>query len=128
MSLGLALGLAGFGLVVGATSGLLGVGGGALMVPFLVLVAGYGQHEAEAISLLVVVPTAIVGSTVLHRRGIGDMRQALMLGALGAGGGFVGAKLALALPADTLRLVFAAFLAVVGANMIFRTRPTQARQ
>jgi uncharacterized protein len=122
MSLALALALAAFGLAAGAASGLLGIGGGALMVPFLVLVADYGQHKAEAISLLVVLPTAIVGSTFLHRQGIGDLRQALKLGAFGAGGSFVGAKLALALPADTLQVLFAAFLAAIGLNMIWRAR------
>ena len=72
--------LVAFGVVTGATSGLLGVGGGTLMVPFLTLAAGFSQHAAEATSLLVVFPTAIVGSIVLHRRGIGDLGLALRFG------------------------------------------------
>jgi uncharacterized membrane protein YfcA len=123
MSVELAIGLAVFGVAVGASSGLLGIGGGALMVPFLVLVGDYGQHTAEAISLLVMLPTAIVGSVVLRRRGIGDLRRALTLGAFGAAGGFAGARLAVALPADTLRLLFAVFLAVIGVDMVRRARP-----
>jgi uncharacterized protein len=135
VSAGLAAALVAFGVVAGAASGLLGIGGGALIVPFLVLVAGYGQHRAEAISLLVVLPTAIVGSTVLHRRGIGDLRRALALGGLGTLGGVAGARLALALPAHALQLLFAAFLAAVGLRICRRAlaardapdRPSPAR-
>lgn len=120
--------LAGFGVAAGIASGLLGVGGGTVLVPFLVLVAGYGQHSAEAISLLVILPTAIIGSAVLHHRGVGDLRQALSLGALGACGGLAGARLALALPADALRILFAVFLAFVGLHMSRRARSSRRRE
>jgi len=122
VSVALALGLAAFGVAAGISSGLLGIGGGALMVPFLVLVAGYGQHAAEGISLLAILPTAAVGSVVLQRRGIGDLRRGLALGALGAVGGAAGARLALALPSGALRVLFALFLAGVGIHMCRRAR------
>ena len=64
-------GLVAFGVLTGVAAGVLGVGGGVMMVPFLVLVIGYSQHEAEATSLLVVLPTAVVASVVLYRRGVG---------------------------------------------------------
>ena len=99
-----------FGVFAGVASGLLGVGGGILMVPFLTLAAGLSQHAAEATSLLVVLPTAIVGSLVLRRRGIGDLGLALRFGVVGSLGGVAGALLALALPGRTLRVVFAVFL------------------
>jgi uncharacterized protein len=110
--------LVGFGVVTGVTSGLLGVGGGTLMVPFLTLAAGFSQHAAEATSLLVVLPTAIVGSLVLHRRGIGDLGLALRFGTLGAAGGVLGALLALALPGHVLKLVFACFLLLVSVRLV----------
>jgi uncharacterized protein len=110
--------LVAFGIATGAAAGLLGVGGGIMMVPFLVLVAGLPQHAAEATSLLVVLPTAVVASVVLQRRAVGDLPVALRLGVVGAIGGIGGALLALALPADTLRTVFAVFLAVVGARLL----------
>jgi uncharacterized membrane protein YfcA len=110
--------LVAFGVVTGAASGLLGVGGGTLMVPFLTLAAGMSQHSAEATSLLVVLPTAIVGSLVLRRRGIGDLGLALRFGALGAGGGILGALLALALPGHVLRIVFACFLLLVSVRLV----------
>jgi uncharacterized protein len=110
--------LAVFGVAVGAAAGLLGVGGGTLMVPFLTLAAGMSQHEAEATSLLVVLPTAIVASVVLRQRRVGDLAVALRLGVLGAAGGVGGALLALALPGRDLRLVFGIFLLVVSVRLV----------
>ena len=110
--------LAAFGVVAGMAAGLLGVGGGTLMVPFLTLAVGMSQHEAEATSLLVVLPTAVVASLVLRRRGVGDLGVALRFGTLGAAGGVLGALLALALPAHVLRIVFACFLALVAVRLV----------
>ena len=116
--IGLLVALVGFGCVTGMAAGLLGVGGGILMVPFLTLAVGLPQHQAEATSLLVVLPTAVVASLTLRRRGIGDLGTALRFGVVGSAGGAAGALLALALPGDTLRLVFSGFLALVGARLV----------
>jgi len=78
--------LVAFGVVVGVASGLLGVGGGTLIVPFLTLAVGLSQHAAEATSLLVILPTAIAGSLALRRRGVGDLGLALRFGVVGAVG------------------------------------------
>ncbi len=111
-------GLVAFGAVTGVAAGVLGVGGGILMVPFLTLVAGMPQHAAQATSLLVVLPTAVVASVVLQRRGIGNLAVALRFGVVGAAGAAAGALLALALPGRSLRLVFAVFLALVGLRLV----------
>jgi len=110
--------LVAFGLFTGGAAGLLGVGGGIMMVPFLTLVAGISQHAAQATSLLVVLPTAIVATITLHRKGVGDAALALRFGAIGAIGGILGALLALALPGDALRIIFALFLAVVAVRLV----------
>jgi len=110
--------LVAFGVVTGVAAGILGVGGGILMVPFLTLVAGMPQHAAEATSLLVVLPTAIVASVVLQRRGVGDLGVALRFGVVGAVGAAAGALLALALPGSSLRVVFALFLMLVGLRLV----------
>jgi uncharacterized membrane protein YfcA len=110
--------LVAFGVVTGATAGLLGVGGGILIVPFLTLAADVPQHAAEATSLLVVLPTAIVASVVLHRRGVGDLPVALRFGAVGAVGSVAGALLALELSGRTLRLIFALFVGLVGLRLV----------
>jgi hypothetical protein len=109
--------LVAFGVAVGVASGLLGVGGGTVAVPFLTLAVGLSQHAAEATSLLVILPTAVAGSLALRRRGVGNLGLALGFGAVGAVGSVLGALLALALPASTLRLVFAVFVGLVGLRL-----------
>jgi hypothetical protein len=76
------------------------------------------QHAAEATSLLVVLPTAIVASVFLRRRGVGDLGLALRIGILGTLGGVGGALLALALPGNVLRIVFGCFLALVSVRLV----------
>ena len=111
--------LVAFGVLVGVTSGLLGVGGGTLVVPFLTLAVGLSQHSAEATSLVVILPTAIAGSLALRRHGVGDLGVALRLGVVGAVGSVLGALLALALPGSALRVVFAVFIGVVGVKLAY---------
>jgi uncharacterized membrane protein YfcA len=121
--------LVAFGFLAGAAAGLLGVGGGIMIVPFLTLVAGISQHQAEATSLLVILPTAIAATIALRRKGIGDAGLALRFGALGAVGGVLGALAALALPGHVLRYVFAVFLAAVAARLLrdgLTTKETEA--
>jgi uncharacterized protein len=105
-------------------AGLLGVGGGVLLVPFLVLAVGLSQHEAEATSLLVILPTALAASVALQRRDVGDLPVALGLGTVGALGAVAGALLALSLPADVLRLIFAVLLAGLGLRLLRDSRAT----
>jgi uncharacterized protein len=112
------LALIGVGAAAGVLAGLLGVGGGILLVPFLVLAVGMTQHEAEATSLLVILPTAVAASVALRRRGLGDLPIGLVIGMVGALGAVVGALLALSLPADVLRAVFAVLLTVAGLRLI----------
>ena len=109
MSAALVIGLVAFGVVVG---------GGTLIVPFLVLVAGLTQHEAQATSLLAILPTSIVATVVLQRRGVGDLRLSLVIGCLGIVGALAGSALALALPADVLQILFAVFLGLIGLRMV----------
>lgn len=114
------------GVGAGVLAGLLGVGGGVLLVPFLVLALGMTQHEAEATSLLVILPTAIAASIALRLRGVGDLPVALCLGTIGAAGAAAGALLALALPGSVLRVLFAVLLALVGLRLIRDARAERA--
>jgi uncharacterized protein len=114
------------GVTAGVLAGLLGVGGGLLLVPFLVLAVGMSQHEAEATSLLVILPTAIAATVALRRRHVGDLPVGLSLGAVGALGGAAGALLALSLPADVLRLTFAVLVALVGIRLVRDARAEAA--
>jgi uncharacterized protein len=106
------------GVGVGVLSGALGVGGGFLIVPYLVLAAGLDQHTAQGTSLVVVLPTAVVATWSLYRKGLAEIRTGLVIGVLGAAGSFAGSRLALALPNSTLRVIFAILLAAVAVRMI----------
>lgn len=122
MSVALFSFLVAFGLMTGVLSALLGVGGGIFMVPALVLIGGYGQQEAQATSLLVIVPTAIVATWALQGKGIGDARLAGKLALLGVLGAAAGAAAALAISGELLRYAFALLLVVVGARLLLDAR------
>ncbi len=107
------------GVTVGIVSALFGVGGGVLMVPFLVLALDLTQQTAEGTSLLVIVPTAIVGTITHFRSGYVELRTAARLAIGGAIGAVGGALLGLELPAQTLRTLFAVVVACVGARLIY---------
>jgi uncharacterized membrane protein YfcA len=95
------------GFAAGVTSGLLGVGGGVLFVPALVLFLGLTQLHAEATSLLAVVPVAAVGAWRQHHYGNVRMRDGIVVGLLSPLGVFAGVELANALPDEVLKLSFA---------------------
>ena len=108
------------GLAAGLIAGLLGVGGGILMVPALVVFLGLSQLDAEATSLLAIVPTALVGAWRQDRHGNVRRRDALFIGLLSIPGGALGVAAANALPERALRLGFAALLLVVAAQLVRR--------
>jgi hypothetical protein len=110
------------GAGVGVLAGLLGVGGGTILVPVLVLLQQVGQHTAQGVSLLMIVPTAIVGAWRYARHGHLAPRLLPPLMAGGAAGALLGAALAHALKAPMLSRLFALFLLPVAAQMIW-SRP-----
>jgi uncharacterized membrane protein YfcA len=108
------------GLVAGAVSGALGVGGGAIMVPAMVLILGVDQATAQGTSLLVILPTALAGVYSHLRRGSVDFSPTWVVGLAGAAAAVAGGLLALHIGSSALRIIFAIFLVVVGLREIFR--------
>ncbi len=115
----IALALA-LGLATGVLSGLFGVGGGILFVPIL-LALGLGQLEAQATSLLAILPTVAAGAWNQRRYGNLRVRTALIVGLASVVGVEIGARIATALPEDTLRRLFAVLLFTVAAQLVWRT-------
>jgi uncharacterized protein len=109
------------GLAAGVVAGLLGVGGGVLFVPALVFFVGLGQHQAEATSLLAIVPVALAGTYRQDRYGNVRRNDALLLGVLSLAGAAAGVALANALSGAALRDCFAAFMVLVAAQLARRT-------
>ena len=106
------------GVTAGALSGLLGVGGGVLFVPGLVIVVGLTQHESEATSLLAIVPVALVGAIRQDSYGNLRRRDALLIGVLSIFGAAAGVVLANALSGAVLRVAFAALMLVIAGQLV----------
>jgi uncharacterized membrane protein YfcA len=114
------------GLAAGVLAGMFGVGGGILFVPTLVAL-GLGQLEAQATSLLAILPTVLAGAWNQHRYGNLRVRTALVIGVASIVGVEVGAQLATSLPEDSLRRVFGVLLLAVAAQLAWRTYRARPR-
>lgn len=108
------------GLAAGVVSGLLGVGGGVVFVPGLVLVLGQGHLEAEATSLLAIVPVALVGALRQRRYGNLRAREGAGLGLLAAGGALAGVALANVVPERGLEIAFAGLMLLTAVQLVRR--------
>lgn len=108
------------GFAAGVVAGLLGVGGGSLFVPALTLGVGLSQLDAEATSLLAIVPVAFVGAWRQRAQGNVDLRAAAQLGVLAIGGVIGGVVLANALPERALKIGFALLILFVAAKLVRR--------
>ena len=108
------------GFAAGVVAGMLGVGGGILFVPALTLALGLDQVDAEATSLLAIVPVALVGSWRLYGYGNVRVGDAAALGVLASGGAVGGVALANAVPEAALEKGFAVLLLVSAVQLVRR--------
>jgi uncharacterized membrane protein YfcA len=110
--------LAGIGLGAGLLSGLFGVGGGIVMVPAMVLLAGMAQQRASATSLAAIVPIAAVGAIIFGRADSVDLAAAAVLVVGSLVGVQIGARLMARVGDDRLRIGFAIFMIAVALTML----------
>lgn len=115
---GLALGL--LGLVTGVLSGLLGVGGGIIVVPALILFFGSSDLTARGTSLLMMIPAAISGTAGNARRKNIDVVGAVLIGSSACVTTALGAWIAKSIDPFTGNVVFAAFLAAIAVQLAVR--------
>ena len=108
------------GLLAGIVAGMLGVGGGALFVPALTIGLGLSQLDAEATSLLAIIPVALVGALRQRGRGNVHLRTAALLALFGAAGAVAGAALANAVAQRALEVSFALFILFVASQLVRR--------
>jgi uncharacterized protein len=116
----IALGLL-LGLAAGLLAGSFGVGGGILFVPTL-LWLGLTQLEAEATSLLAILPAVAAGTWRQRHYGHVRWRPALLLGVASIAGAVVGVRIATSLDEDVLRRLFAVLLLAVAGQLAWRCR------
>jgi uncharacterized protein len=110
------------GLVGGLASGLFGVGGGIVMVPAMLLLLSPPIRDikmAIGTSLIIIIPTAIVGSFKHFSQGNVDWRTALAIAPLAVFGGYFGAWLTTQIHADNLKRAFGVILVMVGLRLLF---------
>jgi hypothetical protein len=108
------------GVSAGVVAGMFGVGGGTLFVPALAIFLGLSHIEAEATSLLAIVPVALVGAWRQHAYGNLRVADGVTVGLLAIGGAVLGVVVANALPQRVLEIAFAGLLVVVALQMARR--------
>ena len=114
------------GVAAGAVSGMLGVGGGILFVPALVLVLDLSQVDGEATSLLAILPVAIVGTWRQYRYGNVRLGEGLAMGALATVGTVAGVALVNVLPVHLVKIGFAVLLLFTAFQMMRRALTADA--
>jgi uncharacterized protein len=107
------------GLAAGVLSGLVGVGGGIIIVPALVFFLGFSQHEAQGTSLgLLLLPVGILAVMNYYNKGYIDIKVVLVMCAAFVLGGWLGSKMALSLPQEVIKKIFAVVLFYTAFRMM----------
>jgi uncharacterized membrane protein YfcA len=120
MSIGFIIGILIVGVLAGFMSSLVGIGGGLVIVPALVLVFGLNQKEAQGTSLLMLsLPVAFMGAFNYYKAGYANWKIALMLAATFIIGGYLGSKVALNLEMSVIKKIFAVFMIVISIKYLF---------
>jgi uncharacterized protein len=115
-------GLIFLGVLAGTLAGLLGVGGGIIMVPAMVLLYGIPAAVAKGTSLAVIIPTALVATTRNLRVGNVDLRAATVVGLSGVVSSYLASKISIGLDENLSNALFAGLLVVTGIRMAITAR------
>ncbi len=110
-------------ILIGFASGIIsgmGIGGGAILIPALILFSGASQQVAQGINLLYFLPTAAVALIVHIRHKNVALKPTLLIGISGILGAVGGALLAACLSGDFLRRAFGIFLLLIGISEIIK--------
>jgi uncharacterized membrane protein YfcA len=108
------------GLLAGMLSGLVGLGGGVIIVPALVYILGFSQHQATGTSLgILLLPAGIFAVMNYYKKGYIDVKVVLLIFTGFLVGGYLGSKISLDLPEGTLKKVFAVVLILIAGKVLF---------
>ena len=120
MSVGFIIGILVIGVLAGFMSSLVGIGGGLVIVPALVLLFGFNQKEAQGTSLMLLsLPVAFVGAFNYYKSGYSNWKVALLLASTFMIGGFLGSKVAINLEMSIIKKVFAVFMIIIALKYLF---------
>ncbi len=108
------------GVIVGGLSGMLGIGGGIFMIPAMVYILGFSQHQAVGTSLAVMLPPiGFFAAYNYYKGGHVNLTYALILAVAFMLGSYLTSKIALQVPEQGLKRFFAVVLILVGIKMLF---------
>lgn len=108
------------GLLAGMLSGLVGLGGGVIIVPALVFLLGFTQHQAQGTSLgILLLPAGIFAVLNYYKKGYIDLKVVLLLFVGFLVGGWLGSKMSLSMPEAMLKKVFACALVAIAVKVLF---------
>jgi uncharacterized membrane protein YfcA len=119
MDIGIAIAV---GLIAGLISGVLGVGGGTISIPAMVLLLGVEQHTAQGVSLAAMMITALVGAFIHYRQGNVKLSAVFFIIPSAIAFSFLGAWAAGQVSAEWLTRAFAIFLLLIGCRMLLFNR------
>lgn len=108
------------GLLAGVLSGIMGVGGGVVMIPLMILLLGFNQHQAQGTSLAVLaVPVTFLAAYNYYNAGFVNWKYAALIAVFFIVGGSLGSKLAVNLDQKTLKRIFGSILLVISIKMLW---------
>jgi len=107
------------GLLAGILSGLVGVGGGILMIPLLIIFLGLTQHEAQGTALFAMLPPiGVLAAINYYKEGFVKWEYAIVIAFTFVIGGYLGSKLSLSLPPQMVRRVFGIIMLLGAIKLI----------
>jgi len=108
------------GVITGAISGILGIGGGIIMVPVMVYLLGFSQQQSVATSLAIMLPPVSIFAVInYYKAGFVDIKAALIIMCAFMVGSYISSKIAVGLPENVIKKCFAVLLFVVATKMMF---------
>lgn len=120
MNTSVIIALIAIGLIAGVLSGIMGVGGGVIMIPLMIALLHFNQHEAQGTSLAVLaVPVTFLAAYNYYNEGYVNWKYAAVIAVFFVVGGFVGSKLAVNIDQKTLKRIFGAVLLILSIKMLW---------
>ncbi len=108
------------GLVAGILGGLLGIGGGIIMIPAMVFLLGFSQHQAIGTSLAVMLPPiGVFAAYNYYQGGYVNIKYALIIAFAFMAGSWLSSKFSMSVPEGTLKKIFSVLLVLVAIKMFF---------
>jgi uncharacterized membrane protein YfcA len=108
------------GLIAGVFSGLIGIGGALIIIPALIFILHMDQYSAQGTSLAIMLPPiGLLAAYNYYKAGALNLQYAMIIAAAFLIGGYLGSKMALSIPVDTLRKVFAIVLIFIALRMLW---------